>query len=358
MEEWGFRSSTILLVEDMDINREVMSELLMGVGLKVRLANNGVEALAEVSRQTPDLILMDCHMPVMDGYAATRQLRADPALANLPIVALTASAMADDKRRCLAAGMSAFVAKPLNLRDLYTEIALCLPELSACVTLPMTTQTFRNPVRDTLLPDFPGIDTSIGLAQVGGKAPLLLHVLKKFRDNLGQSFEPSFMAAMTAQTWDVAERLAHSLKGVSQTLGASDLAEATLALEIAVRERQPDRMALLFTAVSQRLWVVREGLKQIDSASVDITAALQSSTLTADDIAKLTRLSELLAQRDAEAAELAAELSSALASSSHRTTWRAMAAAVECVDFASAPRLLQPLRGVVSSKPSSTVNSP
>jgi CheY-like chemotaxis protein len=130
--QWSrFKGIDILLVEDVEINREVMSELLASVGLKARLATNGVEAFAEVACKTPDLVLMDCHMPIMDGYAATRQLRANPTLIKLPIIALTASAMADDKRRCLAAGMDGYVAKPVNLDVLYEQMIQCLPEFAA-----------------------------------------------------------------------------------------------------------------------------------------------------------------------------------------------------------------------------------
>ncbi|MBL8484973.1 MAG: response regulator, partial [Rhodocyclaceae bacterium] len=99
------QSADILLGEDVDINREVMLGLLQSVGLQARTASNGVEALQAVAAARPDVVLMDCQMPVMDGYEATRRLRADPQTADLPVIAITANAMASGRSRCLEAGM-------------------------------------------------------------------------------------------------------------------------------------------------------------------------------------------------------------------------------------------------------------
>ena len=126
--QWSrFRALDILLVEDVEVNQEVICELLASVGLSVRLAGNGVEALSEVARKTPDLILMDCQMPVMDGYMATRQLRENPLWRKLPVIALTANAMVEDQEKCFAAGMNAHVAKPIRMELLYECMVQCVP---------------------------------------------------------------------------------------------------------------------------------------------------------------------------------------------------------------------------------------
>ncbi|MBV2207357.1 MAG: response regulator, partial [Pseudomonas sp.] len=90
-------------------------------------AQNGAEALAAVAEKRPDLVLMDCHMPVMDGYTATRKLRADAATRDLPVIALTASALDTDQRKCFDAGMNAHVAKPIRMEALYAQMERCLP---------------------------------------------------------------------------------------------------------------------------------------------------------------------------------------------------------------------------------------
>ena len=122
--QWArFQGTDILVAEDLEINQEVVLGLLASVGLTARLAANGAEVLAEVARKVPDVILMDCQMPVMDGYEATRRLREDPGLRELPVIALTAHAMSDDRARSLAAGMNAHLVKPIDLDAMYEALA-------------------------------------------------------------------------------------------------------------------------------------------------------------------------------------------------------------------------------------------
>ncbi len=101
---------------------------MSNVGLTARFARNGVEALIAVQDKRPDLILMDCHMPEMDGYEATRQLRMRPDTRDLPIIALTADATMADQERCIEAGMNAHVAKPIRMEVLYERMVQCLPD--------------------------------------------------------------------------------------------------------------------------------------------------------------------------------------------------------------------------------------
>jgi CheY-like chemotaxis protein/two-component sensor histidine kinase len=351
-----FKGLDILLVEDMDINREVISELLAGVGLTVRLAANGVEAMKEVKRKTPDLILMDCHMPIMDGYSATRQIRTYPAYANIVIIALTASAMADDKRRCIAAGMNGYVPKPVHLDNLYRQLTQCLPEITDEQASLAEAETAAAPKTNSPLPAFPGLDMPLGLAQVGGRAPLLLRVLKKFRDHLGKNFESQFSAALDIQDWPGIERLIHSLKGISRTLGASDLADCARALEVAVGTRNPEQLELQFANVKQALKVVYEGLATVDLHIQEVTAAPALYTLNQPEFEQLDQLANMLAGRDAEAYELAVELTKHMAATEHGTPWAALVASIESYDFAAAEIGLQQLRSLINEHTSQTLN--
>jgi CheY-like chemotaxis protein len=113
----------ILLVEDNAINREVAMELLSGAGVVVSVARDGQEALDMLDRQRFDAVLMDCQMPVMDGYAATRALRQRPQLRALPVIAMTANAMVSDRDAVLAAGMNDHIAKPIVVDEMFATLA-------------------------------------------------------------------------------------------------------------------------------------------------------------------------------------------------------------------------------------------
>ena len=112
----------LLLVEDNEMNRDMLSRRLVKREFRVSLAVDGAEAIAKARSEHPDLILMDMSLPVIDGWEATRQLKADPTTASIPIIALTAHAMADDERRAREAGCDDFDVKPVDLSRLLEKI--------------------------------------------------------------------------------------------------------------------------------------------------------------------------------------------------------------------------------------------
>lgn len=120
------RPAEILLAEDNKINIITMSQYLTRKGYRLTLAENGIEAIRQVQNKKPDLILMDIQMPDMDGLEATRRIRADDSMADVPIIALTALAMPGDRERCLEAGVDGYLSKPVNLKELISTIEACL----------------------------------------------------------------------------------------------------------------------------------------------------------------------------------------------------------------------------------------
>jgi CheY-like chemotaxis protein len=112
----------ILAVEDNEANRMLIQVVLEGLGYVVLLARSATEALASIGLQRPDLILMDIQLPGQDGLALTRLLKADPKVASIPVIALTAHAMASDRQLCLDAGCIGYIAKPINTRTLGVQI--------------------------------------------------------------------------------------------------------------------------------------------------------------------------------------------------------------------------------------------
>jgi two-component system cell cycle response regulator DivK len=112
----------ILVVEDQADNRQILRDLLGNAGFDLIEAENGEEALAAVAKQRPDLILMDIQLPTMDGYEATRRIRANPEMKDIPIIAVTSYALTGDDAKALAAGCNAYVTKPYSPRALLAKV--------------------------------------------------------------------------------------------------------------------------------------------------------------------------------------------------------------------------------------------
>lgn len=125
----GATGKVILLVEDNLHNRRIFSGILSHVGFTVREAVNGEQALQMVEQEHPDLVLMDLSLPVLDGWEATRRLKANPELSHIPVLALTAHAMAGDRERALEAGCDGYLAKPISPKKVAAEVQRVLSKL-------------------------------------------------------------------------------------------------------------------------------------------------------------------------------------------------------------------------------------
>ena len=121
-------SKRILVVEDQEDNRQILRDLLSNAGYDMVEAEDGQQALEAVTRQRPDLILMDIQLPIMDGYEATRRIKADPALKTIPIIVVTSYALSGDEDKARAAGCDAYVTKPYSPRALLAKIREDLPK--------------------------------------------------------------------------------------------------------------------------------------------------------------------------------------------------------------------------------------
>jgi two-component system, cell cycle response regulator DivK len=118
----------ILVVEDHEDNRQIVRDMLAPTDYEIIEVENGEEALAAIAKQRPDLILMDVQLPIMDGYDATRRIKADPALRSIPIIAVTTYALSGEDKRARAAGCDDYVAKPYSPRQLLAKIRQCLSD--------------------------------------------------------------------------------------------------------------------------------------------------------------------------------------------------------------------------------------
>ena len=113
---------TVLIAEDNDLNRELLRELLQAHGYDVREAVNGRQAIDLMRKSRPDVALLDLNMPVLDGFATLKQIRQDPSLFSLPVMAVTASAMRGDREKALEAGFDSYLSKPIDSSILYREL--------------------------------------------------------------------------------------------------------------------------------------------------------------------------------------------------------------------------------------------
>ncbi|MEH6461297.1 response regulator [Chitinimonas sp. JJ19] len=222
----------ILLVEDNEVNQQIARELLESMGLRIDIANNGQEALDRLNAVGPQyysLVFMDLQMPIMDGHEATLAIRADAQFRQMPIVAMTAHAMVEERERCLDEGMQDHISKPIEPEALF-----------ACVRRWVGGEQTSEPVvtaDEDGLPVMPGLNTREGLRRVAGNQVLYVKLLGQFAERFGPS--AGKIAQLLGQDNAEAEREAHSLRGVAANIGAQGLQEQAGIVEQAIRQQQP-----------------------------------------------------------------------------------------------------------------------
>jgi two-component system sensor histidine kinase/response regulator len=238
------RGARILLAEDNEINQQIAIELLEGAGATVKVANSGREVVEIVSKgeQPPtfDVVLMDLQMPEMDGHQATAALRADGRFGALPIIAMTAHATVEERQRCLDEGMNDHISKPIDPTALFDTVAryyrkrpLGAAPSAAEAPAAVASSRIAKPLDE--VPAIEGLDAKEGEKRLLGNRKLYLKLLRQFVEQQGPAPERIATALARADT-DVAERLAHTLKGVAGSIGAKEVQATAAALEKTIRE--------------------------------------------------------------------------------------------------------------------------
>ncbi|MBV8524765.1 MAG: response regulator [Acetobacteraceae bacterium] len=299
----SIRGARVLLVEDNELNREVAMGLLEDAHLSIEAAENGAVAVQMIAKQTYDLVLMDMQMPVMDGVTATKKIRSDPRFRSLPIIAMTANAMASDREKCLEAGMSDHLAKPINPDKLFGALLHWIsPRCAVAATARISAVHSCAPAQadDSNPLVVPGIDTETALKRSGGKLKRYESLLHRFVDSQA-AVVSEIRAALAANDSPTAQRLTHSLKGVAANLGATVLAEGAAKAESAIASQQ---------GIENSLEILSSLL---DSTVAAIAAALpnepasgSSTVISVDPLTveqPLARLKKLLENDDGNASD-------------------------------------------------------
>ena len=370
------KGARVLLVEDNDMNQELAMELLRQAQMQVVLAGNGQEALDILAKDSRfDGILMDCQMPVMDGYTATRALRKNPVFKDLPIIAMTANAMAGDKEKVLEAGMQDHIAKPLNVGLMFATLARWIHPAggagavdaadtagaaSAAATTPDATNSVAACAMNTGARglfdaiSLAGIDTRFGLATALNNEALYRRLLRKFRDgqeNFADLFAQAQAQSQAGPDTAAAQRCAHTLSGTAATVGAKQVQAAAAQLELACKQQAPQaQIDALLQAVLAELMPVMASLKALGNEDSGPNTSEPSASEpnapapSAENLRKLeavrARLLELLDQGDSAAMDLCDEHADLL-QAAYPGQWAKIAQLVQNFDFEAALTRLQ-----------------
>jgi signal transduction histidine kinase/CheY-like chemotaxis protein/HPt (histidine-containing phosphotransfer) domain-containing protein len=256
----GVAGVSVLVAEDNEINQQVAREILEGAGVRVEMVENGQEAVERVGADSNryDVVMLDLQMPVMDGFEAARRLREKFNAAQLPIIAMTAHAAQDQIDKCLAAGMDAHVAKPIDPDALFAALRKWAKPRGAAPAA--NTAAASAPATQGLPASLPGVDVPGALKRLGGNAALLRNLLASFL-KAKASAKDELTAAGAAREAKKGESVAHAMKGTAGNLGIDAVAAAAADLEQAFRAQDWPRVEQGLAAYATAHDEVMEGLR-------------------------------------------------------------------------------------------------
>ena len=310
------RGARVLLVEDNEINQQVATEILEQAGMVVTVAENGKEALEAVQSFAYDLVFMDMQMPVMDGYTATREIRKweetlpEVSVGERPriqVVAMTAHAMMGEQEKCIEAGMDDYLSKPIDPDKLYAILLKRIKPGEREVSLPRE-KPFLDKEEITLPEVLPGIDIEDGLRRVGGNRGLFSSLLKAFHRDYRDT-TATIKQALIGNDSELAERGAHTIKGLAGNLSANELRGAAAILEENIRKGHLDNIDEVLATFEYKLMVVIRSIEGM--VKQEKTVAIDKTDTPVDPVLVnplITRLEGMLAENDLEACDAFAEI--------------------------------------------------
>ncbi|MBF0176269.1 MAG: response regulator [Magnetococcales bacterium] len=334
------KGARVLLVEDNSINRQVAGEMLQGLGLVVEMAVDGLEGVRKAESSEFDVVFMDIQMPRMDGYTATREIRNMPHRKRLPIIAMTAHAMAGDREKCLAAGMNDHVTKPIDRDNLYAALLRWIPpgERTGRAT-GMGQGTLSND-KGQVPPTLAGIDVMAGLDRLGNNHTMYHSLLQEFGRDYRHAVESLrvLCAGKRQDDRSAAVSLTHAIKGVAGNLGARDLYEAARDLELCLKRDAREGCADLLDRLERARALVLESIASMTEQ--EMAPKAEEGKMIADAPVNREELHDLidhmlslLKQNDVEAEVRMATLERVLAGTGLHNEVQLLAEQIRMFDF-------------------------
>jgi signal transduction histidine kinase/CheY-like chemotaxis protein/HPt (histidine-containing phosphotransfer) domain-containing protein len=302
----GYR---VLLVEDNKINQQVACEILEQAGLIVDVACDGQNAIDAVNIGSYDMVLMDIQMPVMDGYEATEHIRREPHFKHLPIIAMTAGAMAGDREKALTAGMDDFVTKPIDTRQLFAVLSKHLePRTPKSPDINLNgISAAKTPKHH--LPEVSDLDMDTALDRLNGNCDLYLKILASFARDYAEVHK-EIGRELEAGLLEKAGTRVHAFKGVAGNIGATKVFQQAQALDEAIKQKRIDDAFQHLQALSKSLPPLAASLTELEAEPQ--LKEVQTVSDAPGDVQQvhtiLEKLDELLIQNDIEARDLLEEL--------------------------------------------------
>ncbi|WP_188581431.1 response regulator [Azorhizobium oxalatiphilum] len=331
----------LLVAEDNEVNQQIAGELLRGAGASVVLASNGREAI-DMLKARPDaydLVLMDVQMPEIDGIEATRLIRADPQLSAIPVIAMTAHAMPEERRRCIEAGMVDHITKPLEAHVVFQTLLRWLPKPSLERQVALV-EPVPERVDNEALPEFDGLDAVSALRRVGGNRKLYLSLLRQFVDKEVDA-AGRIADALNTQGIADAERIAHTVKGVAANIGLGQLSTLAAELEAALKARAGISGALsaFESELARSMASLGEALAELQNATSVVGNGDEASR--ADSASYVIELAGLLAAGKGKAVDHLQKVSERIRPVFAGSDYAALEKAVNSYDFDTALVILR-----------------
>jgi PAS domain S-box-containing protein len=339
------KGANILLVEDNEINLELAHEILVSQAINVVTALNGQEAVDKANKETFDGILMDCQMPVMDGYQATREIRANGENKDTPILAMTANALVGDKDKAIACGMNDHIPKPIDIKDMFSKMAKWIHPSKSSHShneQRVSDDSEKNEIATLLAQiDIPALKGSQGLAICQGNGVLYLKILRKFNDT-EVHFSKQLIQLFTDQKIDECKMKAHTLKGVAGNIGSKLIYEKSVQLEAVLSQKEPqfDDVDKLCQSIGADITDINDKLLSFSDNKNTQPAAICNE----DWLKVLSEIEKFVLDDDTSALEVAEKISINHASQEVNTLLKQLTDSIQSYEFDEAYKIIQSIK--------------